>query len=202
MVTYYRNCFDFPPPPPPHCIANLWGPTGIPLTFAEFKQKYDVNIDCVAYRGLALSVKKYIRGANVHANHNVASDTNVSLKSIYFIHKGTKLYYNILVKNNVEPNCCSKWIAKLNCDISWKCCFQKIRKTVGYGEVDVEVHGTVRGYGEVERKIEVHRTNGYEEVEGNVEVHRTVGYGEAQSQILNCIRLLVMERHRDGLRTA
>ena len=32
------------------------------------------------------------------------------------------------MKNNVEPNCCSKWIAKLNCDISWKCCFQKILK--------------------------------------------------------------------------
>ena len=41
MVTYYRNCFEknF------HCIANLLGPTGIPLTSAEFKQKYD----CIRY---------------------------------------------------------------------------------------------------------------------------------------------------------
>ena len=55
---------------------------------------------------------------------------NVALKLIYSIHKGAKLDYNILllVKNNVGPNCCSKWIAKLNCDISWKCCFQKIPK--------------------------------------------------------------------------
>ena len=118
MVTYYINFFE----KNVHCIANLLGPTGIPVTFAEFKQKYDVNIGFVSYHGLVLSVKKYIRGANVHVNHNVA------LKSIYSIHKGTKLYYNILVKNNVERNCCSKWIAKLNCDISWKCCFQKIQK--------------------------------------------------------------------------
>jgi len=35
MFTYYRNCFEkfF------DCIANLLGPTGIPLTFAEFKQQ-------------------------------------------------------------------------------------------------------------------------------------------------------------------
>ena len=58
----------------------------------------------------------------------IALDANVALKSIYSIHKDTDLYYNILVKNNVKPNSCSKWIAKLKCDISWKCCFQKIRK--------------------------------------------------------------------------
>ena len=41
MVTYYRNCFE----KNVHCIANLLGPTGIPLTFSEFKQKYD----CIRY---------------------------------------------------------------------------------------------------------------------------------------------------------
>ena len=121
LVTYYKNCFQ----KNVHCIANLLRPAGMPLTFAEFKQKYNVSIDFVSYNGLVLSVKKYIRRANVHVNHNVALDTNVALKSIYSTHKGTKLYYNILVKNNVEPNCCSKRIAKLNCDSSWKC-FQKI----------------------------------------------------------------------------
>ena len=93
-------------------------------------KKYDVSIDLVSYYGLVLSVKKYIRRANVHVSHNVALDMNVALKSIYSIHKDTDLYYNILVKNNVEPNCCSKWIAKLNCDISWKCCFQKIPQKI------------------------------------------------------------------------
>ena len=56
MVTYLRSCFE----KNVHCIANLLGPTGIPLTFAEFKQKHDVNIDFVSYHGLVLSVKKYI----------------------------------------------------------------------------------------------------------------------------------------------
>ena len=55
MVTYLRSCFE----KNVHCIANLLGPTGIPLTFAEFKLKY-VNIDFVSYHGLVLSVKKYI----------------------------------------------------------------------------------------------------------------------------------------------
>ena len=41
MFTYYRNCFE----KNVHCIANLLGPTGIPLTFSEFKQKYD----CIRY---------------------------------------------------------------------------------------------------------------------------------------------------------
>ena len=41
-VTYYRNCFE----KNVHCIANLLGPTGIPLTFSEFKQKYD----CIRYK--------------------------------------------------------------------------------------------------------------------------------------------------------
>ena len=41
MVTYYRNCFE----KNVHCIANLLGPTGIPLTFSEFKQK----CDCIRY---------------------------------------------------------------------------------------------------------------------------------------------------------
>ena len=56
MVTHLRSCFE----KNVHCIANLLGPIGIPLTFAEFKQKYDVNIDFVSYHGLVLSVKKYI----------------------------------------------------------------------------------------------------------------------------------------------
>ena len=58
MVTDYRNCFE----KNVHCIAGPSGigPSGISLTFAEFKQKYDVNIDFVSHHGLVLSVKKYI----------------------------------------------------------------------------------------------------------------------------------------------
>ena len=56
MVTCYRNWFE----KNVHCIADLLGPTGITLTFAEIKIKYYVSIDFVSYYGLVLSVKKYI----------------------------------------------------------------------------------------------------------------------------------------------
>ena len=39
-----------------------------------------------------------------------------------------RLYYNTLISNTIEPNCCLKWNQKLNDRIVWKNVFFKIQK--------------------------------------------------------------------------
>ena len=52
----------------------------------------------------------------------------VCLQKLYKTHKGCKLYYEILNKNDVKPNCCSKWEDKLQRNIPWQTCFLPLNK--------------------------------------------------------------------------
>ena len=58
----------------------------------------------------------------------MANEANISLSTIYSAPKGTRLYYNILVNDNLMPNCCLKWSEKLKSNISWNIVFIKVQK--------------------------------------------------------------------------
>ena len=109
-------------------LANFVGNTGKLLTFTEFRNKYGIYMDFVTYSGLILSLKKYIRKTKIQVDDSSPSNTTVALRTIYFITKGTKAYYNILNDSDCNPNCCAKWTKKSYCNVCWKSCFLKMHK--------------------------------------------------------------------------
>ena len=88
-------------------LANFVGNTGKLLTFTEFKNKYTIYMDFVAYSGPILSLKKYTRKTKIQVDDSSPSNTTVALRTIYSITKGTKAY--ILNDSDCNPNCCAKW---------------------------------------------------------------------------------------------
>ena len=50
------------------------------------------------------------------------------MKKLLSVSKGSNVYYNVLVNNNIEHNCVKKWNSKLSYDVNWKLTFHKIKK--------------------------------------------------------------------------
>ena len=55
---------------------------------------------------------------------------NISLcnKQLLSVCKGSKIYYDILIEDNTQPNCCAKWNEKLDIEINWNKCFLSLHK--------------------------------------------------------------------------
>ena len=49
-------------------------------------------------------------------------------KILNSVQKGTKVYYDILINDGIDPKCCSKWNNKLSKEINWKTTFKKVQK--------------------------------------------------------------------------
>ena len=52
----------------------------------------------------------------------------VALKFVHSVHRGAKVYYNLLTQSSNLPNCCAKWSEKYEDEIIWKTVFLKIHK--------------------------------------------------------------------------
>ena len=113
-------------------LANFVGNIGKLLTFPELRNKYGIYMDFVTYSCLILSlknkIKQNIRITKIPVDDSSLSNTTVALRTIYFITKGTKAYYNILKDSDCNPNCCAKWTKKSYCNVCWKSCFLKRHK--------------------------------------------------------------------------
>ena len=97
-------------------------------SYAEFKQKYALNVDFITYTGCVASIKKYIAKLNVQINDNVSKEINSVLDRLCLVQRGARSYYDILMSCQAEQKCCLKWNQKLNCEISWKKVFCKVQK--------------------------------------------------------------------------
>ena len=109
-------------------ISHFLNEEGKFYTYPEFCTKYNVNLKVMLFNGCISSIKKIINKFNVEIKDNQTKEYPVYLTMIYSIHKGCKLYYNTYVFNKENPNCCSQWQQKLNCDIRWQVVFFKIQK--------------------------------------------------------------------------
>ena len=94
----------------------------------NFIEKYNFNIDFVTYAGVKLTILEYIEKSKIPVRSNIRTLLTAPLKKLYSVHKGSRLYYDSLIKNTDEPNCCLKWNTKLNFEINWKDCFRKVKK--------------------------------------------------------------------------
>ena len=106
-------------------LSDFFKANGDSLSHAEFRTKYNIEIDFLSYGGCILSIKGYIREQEFEdeIKDNIKADFHTAIKKIYSVDKGSKTYYRIIVNDNWEPNCCAKWTEKLNTQINWTNCF-------------------------------------------------------------------------------
>ena len=75
-----------------------------------------------------LSKATCIRKTEITVEGKNSADLIKTLKTIYNQQKGSHLYYEVLTQNITRPNCCDKWEAKLNKDISLCITFKKMQQ--------------------------------------------------------------------------
>ena len=110
------------------CIGHFMNGNGHFLSHAEFTLKYNVNIDFVTHGGCKEAIKKYIRSTRIQIQNNHALAMNTAVRKLSQVSKGSKLFYDVLIKDDERPNCCSKWEHKLNRTIHWGKCFHNMHK--------------------------------------------------------------------------
>jgi hypothetical protein len=111
-----------------YIIGHFVKEDGQYLTHIEFNNKYDLNVDFLTYNGCLLSIKKYVKTTGVEIVNNIANTDPLPMQIILSICKGSKSYYEILVKDVCKPKCCDKWNEKVGFDINWEECFKKIQR--------------------------------------------------------------------------
>ena len=83
------------------------------------------------YGGVLKSIRKYARNHNVNIVDNVSSETNCIMHTINSVPKGTKFFYDLLMKKTVVTHkYCDKWKDELNTDIEWKKVFENVSHNI------------------------------------------------------------------------
>lgn len=111
-----------------HCIGHFFDGNGVFIKYADFKTKYNLQIDFVTFIGCINSLRNFIKKFNIQIKDNNYEYTTVALRSLYSVHKGARQYYDILMSDHMVPKCCTKWTEKLNTEIIWKNVFYKLQK--------------------------------------------------------------------------
>ena len=109
-------------------IADFLKINGNIMDYNEFIEKHNIHIDFITYTGIKMAILQYIKDSKIVVTNNLPSRVTAALRKIYSIQKGSKLYYDALMANDVKPNCCSKWNTKLAKNVNWKDCFYKVQK--------------------------------------------------------------------------
>ena len=73
-------------------------------------------------------MKAYVCSTGIQVKDNNATATNVCMKKLSSVGKGSRQIYDGLIHNNEQPNCCPKWEHKLNKVINWGGCFHSVHK--------------------------------------------------------------------------
>ena len=59
----------------------------------------------------------------------IQSTENKLIKAISSVPKETRLYYDMLLRNESEPNWCSMWVQRLSNEVNWQSTLMKIQRT-------------------------------------------------------------------------
>lgn len=111
-----------------YCVGHFIKENGIFMTHEEFMSKYDININFLTYYGITNAMKVYIMKSNIKIENNRTNKKNLCTEKISLNVKGCKHIYDILMSENIKPNCCDKWDNKINCNTDWKMCFYNVKK--------------------------------------------------------------------------
>lgn len=108
-------------------IAQVMKENGSFLNHNEFNVKFDTNIGFLTYAACISSIKRYVRKCGFQSpNSNTSAELPTALRLIYSAEKGTRKFYDLMITEEINPNCCAKWDEKLNTRINWKSVFAKI----------------------------------------------------------------------------
>ena len=90
------------------CIGHFLKENGDFLNFLEFELIYGRIVDFVTYFGCVQAIKAYVIKTKIPILTRETWDKNICFKKITTVAKGSKAFYDILVKNDSNPNCCEK----------------------------------------------------------------------------------------------
>ena len=80
------------------------------MNYEDFKARFESNIDFVTFRGWTSSIKDFIKRSGLKIDNDISTAQDIPgvLRIIDSVDRGSKLYYEYLIQNNSEPNCCVK----------------------------------------------------------------------------------------------
>jgi hypothetical protein len=94
------------------CSADFLHDNGEFYSVDEFNTKYGLQVDFITYMGCILSIKNYLKLFNFNFINNRHLLMSVQMNKLYAVVKGSKEYYNVLIKDNNEPKCIKKMAVK------------------------------------------------------------------------------------------
>ena len=113
------------------CIAQLMKENGSFLKHNEFNVRFDTNIGFLTYTACIHSVKSYLRKCGFNGDtctNYISAEIPIALRLIYSVEKGTRKFYDLMMADDTNPNCCGKWDNKLNTRMNWKTVFAKLHE--------------------------------------------------------------------------
>ena len=90
-------------------IGNLLDENGNFVSYQSFLGKYEIATNCLTYNGCVQAVKRYAKRIGMQFVNDNQSHENILMKIIHSVPKGARLYYDMLLNMEAEPNCCNKW---------------------------------------------------------------------------------------------
>ena len=105
-----------------HNIGHLLKENGLFLDLQTFSKKYRITVNFLTYYGCVNAIKKYIlkTDIDVASEHLQEYENSKLLRLIMSVPKGAGKFYDILVQNKQEPNCCKNWEQRVDIQMAWK----------------------------------------------------------------------------------
>ena len=99
------------------------------LSYNEFVNAYGIATNFLTYSGCINAVKSFIHASGVPNADGKETKYDLSkvLRVICSVQRGTKVFYDILINNNVQPNCCKKWEERIFNRVDWNVIFKKVQ---------------------------------------------------------------------------
>ena len=99
------------------------------LPFTELKNKYNLQGTILHYNKMLLNIPQKWRKTLSFGNVAIENiNTPEAVKSMFQLPRGSRYFYDILIKKNNWPKVCTKWEAQFSEKIEWKLVFTKYRK--------------------------------------------------------------------------
>ena len=104
-------------------LGQFFEENGIFISYARFKNKYNVNIDFLSFLGYKAAIMTFVRKYCIEIKDNKYKEKSLCFQIMSKVIKGSRIYYDILIENDKIPKGCTKWNLKLLSVPDWKSCF-------------------------------------------------------------------------------
>lgn len=109
-------------------VKDLVDNRGCFLPIDKFQEKYNFSVQYLEYYGCVSSIKKYIRNQNITITSSHHTDNPKAFETMLNSPKGTKVFYNELIKTNATSTALKNWNSHFQTQIDWEMVFKKVTK--------------------------------------------------------------------------